>query len=200
MKFVMWGCGGRRRFWQSHHVQCARREWRVESERGKNRTNRTRRRRGKYSRSKRLSSLLLLHMYATAYYTIVRPYRHPTRRRTPLFSLYGQHPHRQSCGGCCWRRRFYRLCVWNICYLFCRGSDSLHLTLTKTVFNVHFFFSRNSKGTRDDVCIGRLTCERDGEGWWERRERKKENQFRSESTLGPPRVVVINHMGSKMRF
>lgn len=103
------GCGGRRRFWQSRHVQCVHRERRVECERGKSRTNRTRRR-GQYSRSKRLSSLLL-HMYATAYYTIVRPYRHPTRRRTPLFSLYGQHPRRRSCGGCCRRRRFYRRCV-----------------------------------------------------------------------------------------
>lgn len=91
------GCGGRRRFWQSRHVHCAHRERRVECERGKSRTNRTRRR-GQYSRSKRLSSLLLHNMYATAYYTIVRPYRYPTRRRTPLFSLYGQHPRRRSWG------------------------------------------------------------------------------------------------------
>lgn len=34
----------------------------------------------------------------------------------------------------------------------------------------------------------------------ERKERNRRNQFPSETTLGPPRVIVINHMGSKMRF
>lgn len=62
------GCGSRRRFRQSRHVQCAHRERRVECERGKNRINRTRRR-GQYSLGKRLSSsLLLLHTYVTAYH------------------------------------------------------------------------------------------------------------------------------------
>jgi len=42
--------------------------------------------------------------------------------------------------------------------------------------------------------------ERDRERKREEKERNRINQFPSETTLGPPRVIVINHMGSKMRF
>jgi len=71
---------------------------------------------------------------------------------------------------------------------FTEGADRQSLP-HKNRFYVHFFSPEIRKVATTPSAV-RV-----------RERREKENQFPSETTLGPPRtVVIINHMGSKMRF
>jgi len=69
---------------------------------------------------------------------------------------------------------------------FAEGADRQSLS-HKNRFYVHFFSPEIRKVSTTPTAV-RVS------------ERERENQFPLETTLGPPIVVVINHMGSKMRF
>jgi len=179
---------------------CACRERRVElSERGNNRTNRTRCR-GQYSRSKRLFltpppcvRYCLLHNcpslsppHATANPIVFALW--PTPSSTTVWGLLPKMPISTV------------LRVKYLLFILPRvPTDSLYLT--KTVFTYISFPPKFGIGILYDVCKPTVVWVR-RRGWRvrERGERNRRNQFPSETTLGLPRVIVINHMGSKMRF